>query len=201
MGRKNNGGAGFTLVELVIVLVIIAILIIIVISFLRSQTFKANDAKRKADLNRIVVVAEEYEKDHNCYPPPSLVTCTPGTGLQPYLEAIPCDPVTKKSYYYDVDITSSCAGWFRVYSSLQNTADPQAQTKCGPGGIYNFYEGSANALACQYIQKPGGAYGCKNGACVPLSWDNTRQVWECYPIYGQSDCGSACLTGKCTPKK
>ena len=106
MGRKNSG---FTLVELVIVLAIIAILAVIALLYLRGQLFKGNDARRKGDLNRISLALEEYEKDHNCYPPTSqpgselLMECDPGTGLEPYLSKIPCDPVRLSSYYYEYD--------------------------------------------------------------------------------------------------
>ena len=54
---------------------------ILIVAYLRSQVFKGNDARRKADLKRIGVAVEEYEKDKNCYPLPSLLTCNPGKGL------------------------------------------------------------------------------------------------------------------------
>ena len=81
-----------TLVELLIVVSIIILLVLIAIAFFRGQLFKGLDAKRKADINRIKVAIEEYEKDHDCYPPPQIVVCDPGTGLSPYLDKIPCDP-------------------------------------------------------------------------------------------------------------
>lgn len=66
MGRKNSG---FTLVELLVVIAFLAIIAVIIINALRSSLWKGNDAKRKADLDRIKIALEEYEKDHNCYPP------------------------------------------------------------------------------------------------------------------------------------
>src|SRR5271157_5862912 len=97
--------SGFTLVELMIVLAFLAVLIAIVIVFFTGQIAKGTDAQRKSDMNRIKLALEEYEKDHNCYPPKDLVTCNVaplnGTGLRPYLEKIPCDPATGSSYDYE----------------------------------------------------------------------------------------------------
>lgn len=185
--------SGFTLIELVIVLVIIAILIIIMLTFFRGQLFKANDSKRKSDLNRITVAAEEYEKDTNCYP--KNITCGMDSSQEvyPYLNDVPCDPTTKSSYYYEVnDPSSSCPKWFRISAKLQNTSDPQAQMYCGTGGIYNFYEGSSNAPSCQFTEKSKPRYGCKGSVCTPLLWDNSISNWECQPNYGASNCGNAC---------
>src|SRR5690242_15379639 len=94
---------GFTLTELIIVVSIIGFLAVLSLIYLRTQTFKGTDAKRKSDIKNIQVAIEEYEKDNDCYPLPQVVTCEPGTGLSPYMSKIPCDPTTKASYYYEYD--------------------------------------------------------------------------------------------------
>jgi type II secretory pathway pseudopilin PulG len=186
-----------------IVISIIALLAVLVINTFIGQIRKGNDARRKADLNRIKIAAEEYEKDHNCYPPPDLVVCdlpvgSPGTGLKPYINKIPCDPATKASYAYDYD-NSSCRSWYRIFTDLQNTADPAAVPNIGPGSRYNFYLGSANApVPVSSVPSPTSPpagnpgdqfYGCRSGSCVPIGWDNNRPGPECDPNYGSSSCG------------
>jgi prepilin-type N-terminal cleavage/methylation domain-containing protein len=135
--------SGFTLVEVMIVLSAIAILATFAIAFMPMQIYKANDAKRKSDIDRIQIAAEEYEKDNNCYP--ASVVCTPSdTGLQPYLESIPCDPKSHTSYYYQAEDVS-CPKWFRIYTVLQNTHDPSIVSGIGPGNAYNYYQDSNDA--------------------------------------------------------
>jgi len=118
---------------------IVALLIILTINTFIGQIAKANDAKRKADLNRIKIALEEYEKDNNFYP--ASVTCPTDVGLTPYLQIIPCDPQTKQSYGYENDGTAH-SGWFKIYALLQtDTTTPHF----GPGGAYNYVQSSESA--------------------------------------------------------
>jgi prepilin-type N-terminal cleavage/methylation domain-containing protein len=195
--------SGFTLVELMIVIVIIAILATLAIMAFQSQILKGNDAKRKGDIDRIKIAVEEYEKDHNCYP--LTVTCKPtGTGLQPYLDKIPCDPVTGASYVYENDGTS-CPKWFRIYTTLQNTKDLSVIMGIGPGGAYNYYRGSDNAPVP--IQSCAHDYwGCKGGSCVPIGSKPGCSGPICHPGFDNADCNSSGNCGsyahpqnECTP--
>lgn len=176
-------------------------LVLIAIAYFRGQIFKGRDARRKADINRIQIAIEEYEKDHNCYPPPDLLLCDPGTGLRPYIDKIPCDPETGEDYVYDKD-PNSCAGWYRIFTNLENTSDDNITANVGPGGSYNYYASSPNAPAGQYSEG-GGFYGCKGGSCVSLYWDNSRPGPECDPNYSSlnicnnyADCSSDCVPWK-----
>lgn len=189
MNKKQN--SGLTLIELVVVIVILGLLVLLAVAYYRSQIFKANDARRKGDINRIQVAVEEYEKDHSCYPPPQLLTCKPGTGLQPYIETLPCDPITKASYVYDYDTSSGCAKWYRIYTNLEVLSDPSAVSRGGPGGAFNYNASSPNAPPWQYTQT-GGYYGCKGGTCVSLLWDSTRPGPECDPNYSDPNCYGRC---------
>lgn len=194
---------GFTLVELMIVLSIVAILTALVVAFLTGQLFKGNDAKRKGDIERIKTAVEEYEKDHDCYPLPQLVTCKPdGTGLQPYLNKIPCDPITKASYYYEYD-DSTCPKWFRIYTVLQNTNDISTVSGIGPDGAFNFVQSSGNApnIESSATSTPSPSstpgidynfYGCISGVCTGISWDETRPGPVCDPNYQSSTCYGQC---------
>ena len=194
---KNKG---LTLVELIIVVSIIAVLAIITIAYFRGQIFKGNDAKRKSDINRIGIAVEEYEKDHNCYP--LTVNCSPGTGLQPYLDRIPCDPTTHASYYYEHE-DNACPGWFKFYTNLEDLNDTAVTPGIGPNSAFNYLTTSANISNISGGTEPGntsqpsaipgtGFYGCKSGSCILISWDASRPGPECDPNYQNSSCYHQC---------
>ncbi len=190
---KNKG---VSLTEILIVVAILAILGVLGFWAWKTQVFKGYDSRRKTDIYQIKVAIEEYEKDHDCYPPPEKVNCklpisAPGTGLRPYMDKIPCDPVTKESYYYDYD-SLPCPKWYRLYAYLENSADEDIFGSIGPGGTYNYYSGSPNA------PEPGAIstsdfYGCKSGICVSIIWDPQKQRCECDPHYQREDCYGECI--------
>lgn len=197
---------GFTLVELMIVIGILVFLIMMVINIYRTQVLKGNDAKRKADLHKIQVAIEEYEKDHDCYPTTEMLNCNPGTGLQPYLSKIPCDPISNESYFILLP-ESVCPIWYIVFSNLENTKDKDieklgCQYGCGPDTSYNFYVSSPNApKPAQGTPAPTptstsvenseleGKYGCFEGTCLPLSTHGEY----CEPYFENSSCLGMCL--------
>lgn len=202
--------AAFSLIELLIVVAVITILAIMALFTVRQQLAKARDARRKADMHKIQAAVEEYEKDHDCYPPADLVVCRPtDTGLVPYLARIPCDPVTDDSYAYEPS-GPVCASWYRLFGVLENLGDPDLKPNIGPGGLYNFYRASPNAPAPTGSVVPTGTpgatsgptpppslapdnfYGCKNGVCVPILWDYSRPGPECDPNYQNPNCYSFC---------
>lgn len=197
---------GLTLVELIVVIAIIGMLLLLALAISRGQILKGNDAKRKSDINRIKIAVEEYEKDHDCYPPAELVVCKPGTGLRPYLENIPCDPSTKASYLYNYE-DNDCPTWYRFYSNLENTKDGSVVTGIGPNSAFNYVSGSTNAPTEDGSSggpsgsggSGGGAglqsdfYGCRNSICVPIAWDASRPGPECDPNYQNSSCYGSCF--------
>jgi len=152
MGTKNyrhNSFTlnGFTLVELMIVAAIIAILATIAILAFQSQILKGNDARRRADINRIKIAVEEYEKDHSCYPPSVVCGVILTQPIYPYLNNVPCDPVTKKSYAYEpsCSVASCCPSWYRIYANMDYKRDPTLTPGIGPGSAFNYVSGSDNA--------------------------------------------------------
>lgn len=198
----------FTLIEIIIVITLIVALALIVLIYLRGQIFKGQDARRKSDIQRIGVAAEEYERDHNCYPLPSLMSCNPGTGLRPYIDKIPCDPVNGSSYVY-VNQDSICPSWYKLYTKLGNSQDESIINAIGPNAAYNYVAGSANAPSDSsggsQNQTPGagtppptgggqitGFYGCQGGVCVPIGWDSSRPGPVCDPNFLNSTCYNQC---------
>lgn len=180
---------GFTLTELIIVLALIAFLILIVIMIARRNLLKGHDARRKGDVKTIQIAVEEYEKDKDCYPLPQLVSCEPGDGLRPYIPTIPCDPISKASYYYDYENTS-CPQWYRIYAKLENENDEEAFSSCGPQGAFNYYASSPNAPSCNLSAST--FYGCKSGICVPILFNDDRPGPECDPSSTSPNCDGVC---------
>lgn len=202
MGTKNYRHNAFTLVELLIVFSIIAILAAALIFYFRNQLFKGNDARRKADIARIKVAVEEYEKDHNCYP--LYVSCGvfPSQPVYPYLNNVPCDPVTGTSYLYEHE-NGACPGWYRFYSDLEYLGDLDIIPNIGPNSAFNYVSGSANSPesipgSTSSTATPGGSsgsslyYGCRSGSCVPINWNPARPGPECDPSFQDVNCYGQC---------
>jgi prepilin-type N-terminal cleavage/methylation domain-containing protein len=219
MGTKNHrfiffSLKGFTLVELMIVISIIAILATIVIMAFHSQILKGNDARRRADINRIKIAVEEYEKDHNCYPLASkMQTCgtDPEIAIHPYLNNVPCDPVTRKAYIYEASCSGDncCPAWYRIYADMEYTQDPSLTPGIGPDSAYNYVSGSDNAPTIvvgshptspprNIGQPPDGQhfYGCRSGSCVEIGWNFNIPGPECTPNFRNSTCSDSCGPGE-----
>jgi prepilin-type N-terminal cleavage/methylation domain-containing protein len=187
---------GFTLIEVLMVVGIIALLIVIAIGTYRAQLLKGFDGKRKADINKIKIALEEYEKDHECYPTIDEISCTPGDGLRPYLSKIPCEPNSTESYVYYPD-NASCPKWYWIFTALDSETGPGCEYGCGPTAdlrIYDFYGSSPNADKPYENDAPTpaptgqiqytGRFKCVNSACLPeVVGDN------CDPNYGDPSCG------------
>ena len=134
---------GWTLAELLIAIAIIAILFLFVWLGLRTQIERGYDANRKTDLDQIVKAFEEYYNDHDCFPPEGILDTCEGSGLNPYLSKIPCDPVTKVPYTY-VPESDPCDG-HRICASLKDKGDPvikeigcDPEAGCGWGAGINY---------------------------------------------------------------
>src|SRR3989344_6516788 len=183
---KTRTLKGFTLTELMIVLMIIAFLVLMVLFMTRFQLFKGNDARRKGDLRKLQTAVEEYQSDNNCYPIPTLVdmTCEEGNGLEPYIDKIPCDPISQASYLYDYE-DSACPSWYRLYAKLDGS-----EGIYGPESAYNYAAGSANAPDPNLSE--GDFYGCIGGTCVPIYWDSSRPGPECDPNSRSVNCDGIC---------
>lgn len=190
---------GFTLIEVIIVISILSFLILMVAYLSRKQIFKGYDAKRKADLHRIQIAIEEYEKDHDCYPTEELLECNPGTGLQPYLTKIPCDPETNESYVFEIP-ESECPNWYILYSNLANSETSICSLGCGPGYSYNFYVSSPNApdpeTSPESSFNPNPiTFGCFSGTCAQVPTGSS-----CQPTFNNSGCYGACTDGLGNPQ-
>jgi prepilin-type N-terminal cleavage/methylation domain-containing protein len=151
--KKQNG---FTLIEVLAVVSIIAVLAVGAAISVSGQTAKARDSKRKADLNRIQNLFEQYYDDNRRYPPAADVSNSAsgntgvvcGKSLLPYTGSLPCDPKKGYSYMYDVD---GAGKYYKIYAKFEYTADPEVKHLgcgggCGPGTShsYNYWVASNN---------------------------------------------------------
>lgn len=100
-------GAGFTVIELLIVLAIIILISGFILVSLRSIKERGRDARRFQEINQIVKALQLYWADYGYYPPK---TCPCQKGweasdkepsqfmeyLAPYLSEIPLDPINRR---------------------------------------------------------------------------------------------------------
>jgi general secretion pathway protein G len=128
---------GLTLIELLIVITIIGILAggFLVVINPQEQIAKSQDSRKKTDLAEIQKALEIYYQDHDAYPSElngKIVNDTGqivdwGTkGFQPYIQILPKDPVTGKTYAY-----RSTGQAYYLYASLQRNKDKYL---CSPNG-------------------------------------------------------------------
>lgn len=151
---------GFTFIELLIVIGLIAVLTgaVLIIFNPLAQIQKGQDTKRKADVEQIQNALEFYYQDTGRYPPSTIdfkisanaQTINWGGSWQPYMAALPSDPVSSKRYVYFTPASSNGQTYY-LYASLDRSTDAQA---CNNGN------------ACTSIISGGfpGANAC-NGVC------------------------------------
>ncbi|OGK53381.1 hypothetical protein A2970_02485 [Candidatus Roizmanbacteria bacterium RIFCSPLOWO2_01_FULL_44_13] len=102
--KKLRNGAGFTLIEILVVATIIALLASAA-SVAYSQFGKqARDARRKADLESVRAAVEMYRSNEDTYPVSITFggdLCDPlGCSTATYIESIPNDPKNPTYKYY-----------------------------------------------------------------------------------------------------
>lgn len=141
---RRHSQSGMTLTELLIVVTVVAVLFILLILSMTKQVSRSRDAERKADLEKIKIAFEEYHNDNGCYPPIDVLMNCNSSSFLPYLQAIPCDPISEEPYYY-VPLSGDTCNGYRVYAGLENSDDPiigqlacDGDTGCGYGSNYNY---------------------------------------------------------------
>lgn len=205
--RLQRARGGFTLTELLIAVSIVILLLLVVLINWRIQIDRGWDSLRKKHLADMRRALEEYYNDHNCYPTPDKLTTCGGGELRPYLEAIPCDPVSKLPYKYVlVDDSNPCRG-YRLFASLRDTSDSDIArlgcngiTGCGFGAGFNYGVSSGDTVAAAGFN-PGatptptpsvapGQYACDpNGICNSYG---DPVASGCPVTFARTDCNNAC---------
>jgi len=204
---------GFTLIEIIIVVAIIALLALLAIWTLRSKIDRANDARRKADLQKIATAFEDYYSDEECYPVETILANCGGSELKPYLDSIPCDPVYKTPYCYLPIETSPCYKKYRLLNTLRYLSDPAIkslgcdsgqycgwETECATAGArsgFNYGVSSLNTSLANPTMpvstpppptsSPGGEWGCTSmGDCDNFGLNNSGCPYQ----FADSNCGN-----------
>jgi type II secretion system protein G len=125
-------GAGFTLIELIIVIGILTVISTIGIAVMdpMAQIQKANDARVKADLSQIQKALEEYYEDNGRYPVSSTDFKITGVELnvidwgyawRPYMNLVPKSPYSSSNYVY---YSPSNRQEYYLYANLKRNTDP-----------------------------------------------------------------------------
>lgn len=212
---------GFTLGEVLIVVAIIALLFTTVAVNWKRQVERGYDSLRKKHLNDIKRAFEEYYNDKGCYPSREVMDTVEDCGsanLQPYLQAVPCDPTKKTPYQYEPN-GDPCTG-YRAFAGLSDTSDPDIArlgcngvTGCGFGSGFNYgissgvpvpspgFDPGATPTA-ETTPPAQGGYACQGATCnsypgagekgcVTFSHDRCCTTPEC----------KACTTDTCFDQK
>jgi prepilin-type N-terminal cleavage/methylation domain-containing protein len=139
--KHLSKNTGFTIIELLVVIGLIAVLAAAAIALINpvAQMQKAIDAQRKSDLAQIQRALDLYYYDNQQYP--SVLAF--GSSWTPYVQKIPNDPKTPKTYGYK---TTGQA--YYLYASLdRGTTDPQA---CNSGAVCANASGVSCGGICNY---------------------------------------------------
>ncbi len=135
---QRKHGAGFTLIELMVVMAILAILVGIGAGSFTSSQRKSRDSTRKANLKAMATALELYYLDKGIYPSDdggggmkgcgaddAPTVCAPNSIFQDangtiYMQQFPTDPSPAQKYYY----ISPATNQYKIYAHLENLQDP-----------------------------------------------------------------------------
>lgn len=152
---KNKHKKGFTLIELLVVVSILGLISSIIMMSIGGVRAKANDAKRKVDLQSINKAIVLFYEDRGYYPNPGGNWCSSDQScwntlqaeLSPYIGSLPKDPVNQSSSYAGAVYSGNYVytyGYNQPYNppltvptkydlitNLQNPKDPnRCQVRC-----------------------------------------------------------------------
>lgn len=111
----------FTLLEILIVIVILGVISSFIIGNFITSLKKGRDARRKSDLEQIQKALEMYYEDKKSYPSSlsfgnklcETAACISGEKI--YMQRVPNDPSTGKTYAYESD-----GSYYKLYACLEN---------------------------------------------------------------------------------
>lgn len=158
--QKFKFSAGFTLVELLVAISIIGLLSTLIFANFAATRVRGRDVQRKSDLREVQKALRLYYNDKGIYPthnttnftingcgPDSTSECSWGSpwgaGTQTYMNALPKDPASNRSYRYE----RSNLDDYTLKACLENRSD----TSCS-----SVQEGWCNTTlaGCVYQLKP-----------------------------------------------
>lgn len=209
--RKTLRNAhGFTLMETLIVMSFVAFVLILLLMGLRIQITRGYDARRKSDLTRIRRAFEEYYNDNDCYPPATILDNCGSADLAPYIDNVPCDPITGESYVY-VPLSSDQCGGYAACVALGDLQDKDIErigcnpiNGCGWGSGYNYCIANGMSVIAPGFDPdapsptptgtptpPPGVYACSpagNGTCNNYGANAYDPPFNCPVTYSHPGC-------------
>lgn len=146
---RNNikNKKGFTLIELMVVIAILGVLTTLMTGNFITSIKRSRDAQRKNDLSTIQRALEMYYEDNKTYPvvtgtnagdlkfgapfchPDELPTL--GCTVKTYMQKIPNDPFTNRTYQYFSDSGTN----YRVYACMENNQMTVPDWEHAPVGV------------------------------------------------------------------
>lgn len=156
----NKNVQSFSIFEILVTIAVLSVLIVTSYLVVPKLIIKAFDARRKSDIYKIKTNLEIYYSFADEYPK-ILPDCGQPLvyGSQVLMPSVPCDPVTKLSYYYQSKFGYPKS--FRLYAQLANTQDPSIAKVgclggCGSDCNYNYGVSSTNVdlVRCSYVCAP-----------------------------------------------
>jgi len=134
----------------------LALLIISLFLAVNLQLMRSRDAQRKAHLEKLRHVFENYYNDNQTYPPedvffnggtaPDPAICDKSIpALAAYLDKVPCDPATRQPYSYYSVYHGLVVDGYRLYTELEDKNDKGITsvgcTSAGCGDLSDFNYG------------------------------------------------------------
>lgn len=154
-----NRQKGFTLIELLVVISIIGILSTIAMTSLNSARKKARDARRKSDLNQMVLAMDQYYSDHGTYYIPGTGYNGGGTGWFNYIGGT--------NYTNSIANGLVSAGYFST-APLDPMITSYSQTGNGGAHQYMYYvcSGGQGFYFYTHLESPNAAdTAAMNASC------------------------------------
>ena len=142
MTFQNKSQKGFTLIELLVVIGILAVLLAITLIAINpaAQFAKANNTKRRSDVNAILNAVNQYMADNKGLLPTGISTTVRNvqntgadlcTVLVPtYIAALPVDPLTNNG----TPITDCSQAYNTNYQIIQSTSNSRITVSASAAG-------------------------------------------------------------------
>lgn len=137
--KINHHTVGFTMIEVLIASALLAMFAVGSALVYRTQIGKARDAQRKTEILDLATALRSYRNDFFQYPEEEVVNDCAGTGLSPYINEIPCDPINSGDYVYTYQTNAPQRTNFRLFTKLEADGSTYMLTS---DNLVNEYSGT-----------------------------------------------------------
>lgn len=148
---------GFTLIELLVVIAIVGILSSVVLASLNSARKKGRDARRISDIKQLQLALELYYDSYGTYPADLSAANLATPPDNAFLSAVPVDPSTGNSYYYDFPAAQCGTGSYHVGADLESDASSNQALNSDSDKTTTTISGTDDGNRCD---DTGSGYSC-----------------------------------------